>query len=200
MESLLSKFQLAIRSAALIFRTRNASGKDQIRRLPLYVTAIFYIKNKLRRGLSSLEIILVLMKKITEKKLVTSVMILLSTMMILIATFPPNIAIAQSILVVGADDAKITATDNQGNVYEAIYIQNGSCATGWQFLARKVFPNGFISQQSACVSPPCDSASFPQGLHIIRNNNLNQWELSFVDQGGQEWMFVFSGGGTFIQA
>lgn len=120
--------------------------------------------------------------------------------MILIATFPPNIAIAQSILVVGADDAKITATDNQGNVYEAIYIQNGSCATGWQFLARKVFPNGFISQQSACVSPPCDSASFPQGLHIIRNNNLNQWELSFVDQGGQEWMFVFSGGGTFIQA
>lgn len=131
------------------------------------------------------------------------VTVLFLTMVVLSSAMVPatmlKVANAEEILVVGADEAKITARDNLGNEYQAWYLKNPNCLSGWEFKARKITSSGFITDQNFCVSGPCDSITFPQGLHIIRNNNDNRWELSFVDQAGREWRALYGGGGTFIQ-
>jgi hypothetical protein len=96
---------------------------------------------------------------------------------------------------VGADEAVISATDSQGNEYEAWYLQDQSCSSGWSFVPEEILSTGGVISQTYCVAEPCDSYTYQQQLLIVRDNNNNRWEDQFTDQAGHTTIYYFSGGG-----
>lgn len=101
---------------------------------------------------------------------------------------------------VSAYDTKISATDTQGNKYEAWYIQDQYSPTGWSFYARKTTSTGFISQQQYSVGQPCDSYTYQMRLRIAYDGPTSSWVVSHQQPNGATYSKSFSGGGTTIQS
>lgn len=115
------------------------------------------------------------------------------------ATFAGIATLTQeAIAAIGTHDAKISATDNLNNKYEAWYVKDQYSSTGYSFYARRSASTGLITQQRYDANLPCTSAGTPQELTIVYAGS-NKWSLAFVDQANKTILKQFLNGGTSIR-